>query len=101
MDYRLKEATGLVPAGNGDVALPDTDGQQVSDSSDLLLDGNVVLKQLPDQTLEIKLRTADALKSVSGSLQPHFDMVLLNSVIEAMPLFPTVIRRGKGTLLAG
>ena len=71
----------MVPTGNGEVALPSDDGQQSSDDSDLLLDGNVVLEDNPGQPVLLNLRRADALQPVSGSVQRQFSAVLLNSVI--------------------
>ena len=86
MDDCLKDVASLVPAGNGEVALSDADGQQSSNDSDLLLDGDAVLEDKPGQPVLLNLRRADALQPVSGSAQRQFSAVLLNSVIDITPL---------------
>ncbi len=94
----------LAEDGTGQVALPASDPQSVG-SCDTLLDGDAVLLQLPGQPMELKIRTAEALKPACGSVHPQFNAVLLNNVIGAMPLHALKgnegeVRRAKAAIAA-
>ena len=78
----------LVAGVTGENTAPvPADQSQLSRSLVTLLGGDAVVEQIPGQPAELKIRTAEALKPVSGSLVPQFSAVLLNATVATMPEF--------------
>lgn len=104
MANRSRPPVCLVPPDTGKSVLPAADPQSAG-SLDTLLDGDAMLIQLPGQPMELKIRTAEALKPVCGSVHPQFNAVLLNNVIGTMPLHAVnegdvEVRRAKAAIAA-
>lgn len=91
----------LVAGATGENAAPvPTDQPMSSCSLGMLLGGDAVVEQIPGKPAELKIRTAEALKPVSGSSVPQFSAVLLNATVSTMPEFATADDDGSARRIA-